>query len=482
MTFEALNTDFFIACKKIAKQNGIKTYAIGGWVRDLMLQRKSKDIDILVEGSGIEFAQKVALELNPKIKVNFYSQFGTAHFIYKDIDYEFVGARKESYHRDSRNPIVETGTIEEDISRRDFTINSLGISLNEEDFGEILDVYHGVSDLNSKTIRTPLDPDITFSDDPLRMLRAIRFASQLGFTIIDEALTSIKEHAYRIEIITKERIHVELNKILLSPKPSIGLELLYQTNLLKYILPELELLHGVEIYKGKGHKDNFYHTLQVVDNIAPHTDNLWLRWAALLHDIAKPQTKAFSEENGWSFHGHEVLGTKIATKIFKNLKLPLDQQLEYVKKMIFLHLRPISLTKEEITDSAVRRLLFEAGDDIDDLLILCRADITSKNEIKVAKYIENLNKLTIKIKEVEERDHIKNFQPPVSGEIIMKTFDLKPSREVGIIKNQIKEAILEGIIKNNFDDAYQHMLIIAKELNLNSNKLTKNSDSIEKNV
>lgn len=466
MILDALNTEFFTACKKVAVQNSIKTYAVGGWVRDLLLNRLSKDIDILVEGSGIDFAKKVALELNPNLKVNFYSQFGTAHFNYNGMDYEFVGARKESYKKESRNPIVEEGTIEDDICRRDFSINAIAISLNEADFGDFLDQFSGIEDLKTKTIRTPLNPDITFSDDPLRMLRAIRFASQLHFNITPEALKSIQNNACRIEIISKERIHVELNKILLSSKPSIGLDLLFQTGLLKFILPELELLHGVEIYKGKGHKDNFYHTLQVVDNIAPNTDNLWLRWAALLHDIAKPQTKAFNEENGWSFHGHEVLGTKIATKIFRNLKLPLDSQLEYVKKMIFLHLRPIALTKEEITDSAVRRLLYEAGNDIDDLITLCRADITSKNESKVLRYIENLNQLILKIKEVEERDQIKNFQPPVSGEIIMNTFQLKPSREVGIIKSQIKEAILEGKIKNNYEDAYNFMLKTASELNL----------------
>lgn len=452
---------FFNACKTISTEFGIKCYAVGGYVRDIQLQRPCKDIDIVVIGSGIEFAKQVAKKLNPKLKVNYFENFGTAQFIYEGIDYEFVGARKESYLRDSRKPIVEDGTFEDDIARRDFTINALAISLNEENYGELIDFFHGMSDLEAKIIQTPLDPDITFSDDPLRMMRAVRFASQLGFTIEEKSFEAIQRNAARLEIISKERIHVELNKILLSPKPSIGLDLMFKAGLLPYVMPELLLLHGVELYKGKGHKDNFYHTLQVVDNVAEKSDNLWLRWGALLHDIAKPQTKAFSEENGWSFHGHEVLGTRMAVTIFKHLKLPLDKPLEYVRKMIFLHLRPIALTKEEITDSAVRRLLFEAGDDIDDLLILCHSDITSKNEAKVARYIANLEKLKLKIKEVEERDHIKNFQPPITGEIIMETYDLKPSRVIGDIKNHIKEAILDGVIRNNYEEAFALMQEIA---------------------
>ena len=461
LNLQALDSVFFKICSEVSSETNIPAYAVGGWVRDLYLERVCKDIDIVVVGNGIDFAKKVAEKINPKLKVNYFSNFGTAQFNYQGIDYEFVGARKESYQRDSRKPIVEDGTIEDDIARRDFTINAMAISLCQDNYGELLDIYHGCQDLKDKCIKTPLDPDITYSDDPLRMLRAIRFASQLHFTIEKRSLEAISRNASRMEIISKERIHKELNKILLSPKPSNGLDLLFQTGLLDFVLPELKLLHGVELYKGKGHKDNFYHTLQVVDNVAQKSDDLWLRWAALLHDIAKPQTKSYSEENGWSFHGHEVLGTKMAVSIFKTLKLPLDQPLQYVRKMIFLHLRPIALTKEEITDSAVRRLLFEAGDDIDDLLLLCQSDITSKNEAKVARYLENLEKLKLKIKEVEERDHIKNFQPPITGEIIMEIYNLKPSRVIGDIKNHIKEAILDGVIRNDYEEAFALMQEIA---------------------
>ena len=461
LNLRALDSVFFKTCSEVSSETNIPAYAVGGWVRDLYLERVCKDIDIVVVGNGIDFAKKVAEKINPKLKVNYFSNFGTAQFNYQGIDYEFVGARKESYQRDSRKPIVEDGTIEDDIARRDFTINAMAISLCQDNYGELLDIYHGCQDLKDKCIKTPLDPDITYSDDPLRMLRAIRFASQLHFTIEKRSLEAISRNASRMEIISKERIHKELNKILLSPKPSKGLDLLFQTGLLDFVLPELKLLHGVELYKGKGHKDNFYHTLQVVDNVAQKSDDLWLRWAALLHDIAKPQTKSYSEENGWSFHGHEVLGTKMAVSIFKTLKLPLDQPLQYVRKMIFLHLRPIALTKEEITDSAVRRLLFEAGDDIDDLLLLCQSDITSKNEAKVARYLENLEKLKLKIKEVEERDHIKNFQPPITGEIIMEIYNLKPSRVIGDIKNHIKEAILDGVIRNDYEEAFALMQEIA---------------------
>lgn len=457
----ALNHIFFTTCRGISQSTNTSCFVVGGWVRDLLLERECKDIDVVVVGSGIEFAKEVAKKLNPKIKVNYFANFGTAQFVYDGIDYEFVGARKESYQRDSRNPIIENGTIEDDIARRDFTINALAISLNASNFGEVLDLHCGSADLEKKILRTPQNPDITYSDDPLRMLRAVRFASQLNFKIEEKSFEAIIRNSNRLEIISKERIHAELNKILLSPKPSIGLDLLYNTGLLDYVLPELILLHGVELYKGKGHKDNFYHTLQVVDNVAEKSDNLWLRWAALLHDIAKPQTKSFSEENGWSFHGHEVLGSRMAVSIFKTLKLPLDQPLQYVRKLVFLHLRPIALTKEEITDSAVRRLLFEAGDDIDDLLLLCQSDITSKNEAKVARYLENLEKLKLKIKEVEERDHIKNFQPPITGEMIMKTYNLKPSRVIGDIKNHIKEAILDGVIRNDYDEAFTLMQSVA---------------------
>jgi len=456
-----LDLKIFEVCSSISEESGIHSYLVGGWVRDQLLKRDCKDIDIVVVGNGIEFAKKVAAKIHPKLKVNYFANFGTAQFHYLGTDYEFVGARKESYQRESRKPIVEDGRLEDDIARRDFTINSLAISLNRQSYGELIDLYAGTEDLNAKIIRTPLDADITYSDDPLRMMRAIRFATQLGFTIEDKSFESIQRNADRMKIISKERIHVEFNKILLSPKPSIGLELLFRAKLLPYVLPELELLHGVELYKGKGHKDNFYHTLQVVDNVAQKSDDLWLRWAALLHDIAKPQTKSFSEANGWSFHGHEVLGSKMTISIFKNLKLPLDQPMQYVRKLVFLHLRPIALTKEEITDSAVRRLLFEAGDDIDDLMLLCQSDITSKNEAKVARYLENLERLKAKIKEVEERDHVKNFQPPITGEIIMATYNLKPSRVIGEIKNHIKEAILDGVIRNNYDEAFTLMQEIA---------------------
>jgi len=465
---DTLNSPFFNACKKIAFEQNIKAYAVGGWVRDIFLERPCKDIDIVVEGNGIEFAKKVAAAISPKIHVNYFKNFGTAQFVHDGFEYEFVGARKESYQRDSRKPVIEDGTIEEDISRRDFTINCMAISLNKADFGELLDLYHGKDDLTNRCLKTPLDADITYSDDPLRMMRAVRFASQLNLEIEPISFEAIKRNAHRLEIISKERIHSELNKILLSPKPSIGLDLLFKSGLLDYVLPELKLLHGVQEHNGKGHKDNFYHTLKVIDNIAPFTSNLWLRWAALLHDIAKPQTKEFNEQNGWSFHGHEVLGSKMVVKIFKNLKLPLDKNLDYVRKLIFLHLRPIALTKETITDSAIRRLLFEAGDDIEDLLTLCKADITSKNEEKVKKYILNLEKVKEKIIEVETRDQIKNFQPPVSGELIMETFHLKPCKEVGIIKNEIKEAILEGKIQNNFEEAKQLMFEIAKNLGLST--------------
>lgn len=461
MNIPLTQSKFFNACSEVSEETGIACYAVGGCVRDAILGRANKDIDVVVLGSGIEFAKAVARKLLSQLHVNFFANFGTAQFVYEGIDYEFVGARKESYQRNSRKPVVENGSLADDIARRDFTINAMAISLQKQNYGELIDIYNGVEDIELNLIRTPLNPDITYSDDPLRMLRAIRFASQLGFVIEQNSFDAIQRNAERINIISKERIHTELNKILLSPKPSVGLNLLHKAKLLQYVLPELELLHGVELYKGKGHKDNFYHTLQVVDNIAAKSENLWLRWAALLHDIAKPQTKAYSEENGWSFHGHEVLGSKMVVSIFKQLRLPLDAPMLYVRKLVFLHLRPISLTKEEITDSAVRRLLFEAGEDIDDLLMLCQSDITSKNEEKVSRYLANLEKLKLKIKEVEERDHIKNFQPPISGELIMQTYNLKPSRVIGEIKNHIKEAILDGHIRNNYEEALQLMREIA---------------------
>ena len=433
-----------------------EAFVVGGYVRDIFLKRESNDIDIVLIGSGIELAERVAARLD--IGVNIFRNFGTAMIKYDGLEIEFVGARKESYRRDSRKPIVETGTLDDDQKRRDFTINAMAIHLTKNNFGELVDPFNGVQDLNNKIIRTPLNPEITFSDDPLRMMRAIRFATQLHFTIDNKALKAISKNASRINIVSIERISVELNKIILTDKPSVGLDLLFKTGLLELIFPQLCLLHGVEIVNGQGHKDNFYHTLEVLDNVSKHSNDLWLRWAALLHDIAKPSTKKFEEGQGWTFHGHEDKGARMVKNIFRHFKLPLNEKMKFVEKMVQLHLRPIVLAKEFVTDSAIRRLLFDAGDDIDSLMILCHADITTKNEYKIRKYKDNFKIVQEKLKEVEEKDRVRNWQPSVTGEDIMQTFGLGPGREVGLIKNAIREAILEGEITNEFEQAYNFML------------------------
>lgn len=449
-----------------AKELGYPVYAVGGYVRDRLLARTSKDMDIVCIGSGIRLAENMASKLRPIPRVTVYSRFGTAMLKHEDLEIEFVGARKESYRSDSRKPTVEDGSLEDDQNRRDFTINALAVSLNERDFGTIIDPFEGLQHLEEKLIKTPLEPGRTFSDDPLRMMRAIRFATQLDFTIDPGTLKAISKYKSRIHIVSKERISIELNKIILSHKPSVGFKLLFNTGLLQLIFPEMAALQGVEIKNGKAHKDNFYHTLQVLDNLCLKTDDLWLRWSAILHDIAKPPTKRFEPEHGWTFHGHEVLGASMVPKIFRRLGLPLDHKMKFVQKMVLLHLRPITLTKENITDSAIRRLLFEAGDDIDRLMLLCEADITSKNPNKVKTYLENYELVRQRLKEVEEKDHLRNWQPPVTGEMIMETFGIAPSKEVGLIKNTIRDAILDGDVGNNYEEAFALMLQKGRELGL----------------
>ena len=448
-----------------ANQLGVDAYVIGGFVRDIYLGRESKDIDVVTIGKGIELAELVYKQLGEEAHLSVFKNFGTAQVKINDLEIEFVGARKESYNRDSRKPIVEDGTLENDQDRRDFTINALAIGISKSNFGKLLDPFNGVRDIENKILRTPLEPEVTYSDDPLRMMRAIRFSSQIGFTIEKESLEAISKNKSRISIVSKERITDELNKIILSPIPSVGFKLLFDTGLLHLIFPEMVKLYGVETINGKSHKDNFYHTLEVLDNTAKKSNNLWLRWAAILHDIAKPATKRFEPDHGWTFHGHEDKGARMVPKIFESLRLPLNEKMKYVQKLVLLHLRPIVLAKTEITDSAIRRVLFEAGDEVDDLMALCEADITTKNPNKVKRYLQNFELVREKLKELEEKDKIRNWQPPVSGEEIMEIFNLAPCKKVGDLKNALKDAILDGIIPNEREVALVFLKDKAKELN-----------------
>ena len=459
-----LENQIFNIVSDTAAEQGVRAFVIGGYVRDCFLGRDCKDIDIVVEGSGIALAEQVGEKIKSKVSV--FKNFGTAMLRYKGLEIEFVGARKESYNRNSRKPIVENGTLEEDQLRRDFTINAMAFSLQKEDFGALVDPFNGIQDLNNGIIRTPLDPDTTYSDDPLRMIRAIRFATQLNFKIVEESIESMKRMRGRMSILSKERISDELAKILKAPKPSIGFYLLQQTGLLKEFLPQISLMEGISNIEGKGHKDNFAHTMQVLDNVSKKSDNVWLRWAALLHDIGKPSTKKYEPGIGWTFHNHDFIGGRMVPALFKQMKMPLNEKMKYVQKLVQLHLRPIALTQEEVTDSAIRRLLFDAGDDIDDLMTLCEADITSKNDKIVKKHKNNFALVREKLVEVEAKDAIRNFQNPISGEIIMEKYNISPCKEIGIIKEYVKEAILEGVIENNFEQAYKLMEEKAAELGL----------------
>ncbi len=449
--------------QQVSDESGLDSYVVGGYVRDLILKRNSKDIDFVCVGSGISLAEKVARLLPGKPKTSYFKNFGTAMIKHKNYEFEFVGARRESYQRDSRKPIVEDGTLDDDQKRRDFTINALAISLNSDSYGELIDPFDGLKDLKKKIIRTPLDPDITFSDDPLRIMRAIRFAAQLKFDIEPDTFDSLTKNAHRLSIVSKERIIVELNKIIMSDKPSYGFQLLFHSGVLKEIFPEMVKLHGVKVKNGQSHKDNFFHTLKVLDNVSEMTEDLFLRWAAILHDIAKPATQRFNDKVGWTFHGHEDRGGRMVPGIFKRMKLPMDDRMKYVQKLVRLHLRPIALVKKDITDSAIRRLLYEAGDDIEDLMKLCRADVTSKNHDRVKRYLANFDVVDRKLKEVEAQDQVRNFQPPVTGEMIMKTFDIQPGRIIGIIKEKIKESILDGVIPNDREAATKMMMEIGKQ-------------------
>ena len=467
---EAIRNSIFHEISNYCSANNIESFVVGGFVRDFLLERPSKDIDILIIGDGISVAKQIAKQIDPKISVTIFKNFGTAYFKLNDYEIEFVGSRKESYASDSRNPIIETGSFEDDINRRDFKINSIAISLNNQNFGQLIDLHDGLTDIKQKVINTPLDSNITFSDDPLRMLRAIRFACQLDFEIHDDLVKTMTKQKNRISIVTNERIIDEINKIILSKTPSGGFKILEQTGILEIIMPELTSLKGIDEIEGQKHKDNFYHTLEVLDNICLNTDNLWLRWAALLHDIGKVPTKTFNKKIGWTFHGHEFEGSKMVYKLFKRLKMPLNEKMKYVQKLVLMSSRPIVLAQENVTDSAVRRLIFDAGDSVDDLMTLCEADITTKNENKFKKYHDNFKIVREKIKTVEEKDSIRNFQPPISGAEIMSTFNLKPCKTIGIIKEAIKEAILEGIIANNYEEAYKLMLEEGGKLGLSHGK------------